>query len=860
MTTIPESRLNDTINEIFDYIDWYKEYDAATTDSERRILLLKYPNEVATLLVDTRIKVEDYFDNVLDQPIYLTDDYLRLRDFLINWYSAFNAIMRKEQKISDIGFIDKSLLLDSLGYDLYNQHNSIHQTSLCTALSDMYAQKGSPLCLSQAMTFLDISNFTLFEYWLDRDPADNELIFNPYIVDDMTYYTGFTLETRPAKPYVAVTEKDPHWYLTEAEIEAAEAAGELGLPSMTPYIGVISANDWVKQTRLAMAYINRFVTQTYANYLTDPTTLANDQKYYFFMLNENVSLLELYLASGYVYNVGYNRNSTLYERDGVTEDVFHYNGPEEDLYSEVQFITEYNQVYKRTYDRFERDDLLDSQKTTWQTPVPVDTLTHSDSAALLNTINPDLKSLCDAMLASNQTEDFLIELLKMLDYYIKHDLGLTSFTFLFMLYDPLQENAAALTKVFQFFKPYQTRLIEAISYLVINDVPGDCLAISEKMFQELQQALVDYYLLFEDKMKDTIKQRIDEKLDVGSCHKMMCDWFGLSFLIESGPLKLVMNDKVNQSIHNAFIEYYLLYKDNISMNFETKTFDRYNFNFPRNLENPVYAPGSFEYSIFDLKEKHKENVKMEDDVSIMVFTQSPFYFRESQWVPNGSEFTYTIDSSNFPNPDYLIGNVLDLSNHKFVDVNMDIQGNGDLIITSSEKFYAEAIIPLEVPVNMSVFTLSVSSTDLNWVPNGSRYEFLIANNVFNFEFESICPFIKTNLDNIITKVDHDTGDVILISDAPKDCDVIIFGISMGNTSNNYDYIKMESFLWQPIDDTFKIEFSYGPSIWDPIIRIENSNGIEIYPDVRYDKLNGKITIYSNTKEPLWFKLIKCVIP
>jgi len=622
-----ESRLNDTINKIFDYMDWYREYEKAPTDRAKRLLCLKHSNEVSGQLLESKKKCETYFEDVVDQPIYLTQDYLRLRKFLIHWYAAYNCAVKEKQQISDIAFVDKSLLLQSLGYTLYAEHGDLHQKTLCTQLSDMYAQKGTPLCIAKALSLLDISNFTIFEYWLERDPSDNILIFKPTPIDDISYSTGFVMDATPVKPYQAVVEKDCHWYLTEEEIEAAEANNELGLPSMTPYIGVISANDWVKNSKKVMAFVNRIVTSTYDKFKNEPGyDLEEAKKYYFYMTGENISLLELYLAIGYTYNIIYNR-TTEPTRNNIDERVPHYNGEESTLTSEVQYITEFNEIHKRTFDRDERETMLKNDIDNWQTLNPITSWTHAQASIVLEEVSPAIKELCDNMIASLQGYELLKDLLLVLDYYVKHDIGLTSYTSLFMLYDPLEENKEKLKRVLNFFKPYQTRLIEAISYLVIDDIPGDCFAVKEVFRQRIFEKFFDYY----NYLKDLLRQRIfDKHFDIAGrpeCDTMFDDLLAQIIIDKHFDVAFEVEDKiVKLDLKNLFVEIYTLYDDAVEIAFRSEIGrDRIGFNEMQPGGSLPFASSLIKIVRLDrIDERLREDYYKETSLKLFTFIKNLF--------------------------------------------------------------------------------------------------------------------------------------------------------------------------------------------------------------------------------------------
>ena len=613
------NQIDKTITKVIEYIDWYKAYDDSD-DEGKRTLVLKYPNEISSLLVEVKTKVETYFKEVVDQPVYKTNDYLRLRRFLIYWYASFNTLCVQEKKVSDIDFIDKGYLLRSLGYELYNEHSDIHQKTLCTELSDIWAQKGTHLAMSKMMSMLDINSFTLYEYWLDLDYSDNQLRFTPVAVQDLSYNTGtLALDPPPVKPYSSVVENDPHWYMTEEEIREAEQSGDLSMPSLSPYVGLVSANDWVKNSKYVNAYADRICNDTYNDYLTNPNfNLRNYQKYYFYITSENISLLELYLAIGYTYNTYYNRTN-IEPRDGITERVPQFNGSTEILYDEVQFVTEFNRTYRRSYARKEKDQLLEEAKVKWQTLNPITCWTYEECKQILQDISPTIYDLCNTMLSSNQGYDLLIELLTMFDYYISHDTGLTAYTSLFMLFDPLKEYRDKIRKVFDFFKPIHTRLLDAMSYMIISDLPGDCFATDEHLRIEVLEKLYEYYNDIADKIKIKIYQKFKD--DIGRGYPdMYYDFVDLIFVQRIIEPTLEIEDKIlNINIKQLFVEWYTLYRDKVTIKptINIKQ-DRIRFNqLPDPGENPWYSGAIIrDEESKTIKNRFAEELSLKDSFNI----------------------------------------------------------------------------------------------------------------------------------------------------------------------------------------------------------------------------------------------------
>lgn len=659
-----DTKIDNVINKLIEYIDWYKEYDSSD-DEGKRSLLLRYSNEIASLLIETKTKTETYFKQIVDQPIYKTSDYLRLRKFLIYWYASFNTISSQEKKTSDINFIDKGLLLRSLGYELYTEHSDIHQKTLCTQLSDIWAQKGTHLAMSKMTSMLDISNFTLYEYWLDRDTSDNQLRFTPTAIQDLSYSTGsLALDPPPVKPFSTVVQNDPHWYMTEADIAEAEANNEIGMPSLTPYVGVVSANDWIKNSKFVTAYANRICNDTYEDYLNNPNfNLRDYQKYYFYVTSENISMFELYLSIGYVYNSIYNRK--LDARDGETERVFHFNDSDETLYDEVQYITEFNKVFTRAYSNKTKKELLEKAKTDWQTLNPITCWTYDESKQVLNEVSPMMYSVCNQMIDTNQGYDFLIELLTMFDYYISHDLGLTAYTSLFMLYDPLKENQDKIKKVFDHFKPIHTRLLDSMSYMIVNDIPGDCVAIDDNLKLTLDQTIKELYDYIYEKLKFRITARYFD--DIGRGYpEMFPDMVEIIMTLKVIEPRIVIEDKkLILNMKQLFVEFYLLFKDKYSI----KMLDRFkesrlslsdSFNLrdmKEKIKDEYYIPDVVRKPLYKL---NVENYILYDDKVEIIINDTGLRFNTETWSSDMTK-EYGVKYSDDTHPAYsqVIHNIVD---------------------------------------------------------------------------------------------------------------------------------------------------------------------------------------------------------
>lgn len=544
MAKLVTTELNQMLNSLFEYIDWYKEYDASD-DLNKTLLFNKYTVAISSLLLERKKKCEEYFEDVADQPIYKTDDYLRLRKFLVYWYSALSVLTEKEKQVSEINFIDKDLLLRSLGYDLYYLHSEANKETLATQLSQIWSEKGTRLAMAKVLSLTEISDFAMYEYWLEYDDYNN-LVFRPVFVEGLSYSTGEYEDFKPLdKKFEKTVKDDPHWMTTEEDIIAAEEHGDIGLPSLSPYVGIASTNKWLENCRKAMAWINRVCDDIWNEYKADPVNfdISKYQKYYFSVSNNNVSIIELYVAAGYIYNKIFERSVPTREENTARA---YFKGDESVLYDNVQYVSSYNRVFRRANSRTERDNLIKEIAENWNTTEHIFSENQNDNRTILETFNPRLLSTIDNIISIGDGQEVLSDTLMMLDYVVSHSLDMRC-NFLYMLYESPKDRVSVITKIFDYFKPIHVRLIELITYIVLKDLPYDSMVMDEHFRDIIYQKLYDYYRLCEERVDMIITQDINDKIEYNT----------LPDYIHKHNYSMLMFDLVMSVISQDMHDYYI---------------------------------------------------------------------------------------------------------------------------------------------------------------------------------------------------------------------------------------------------------------------------------------------------------------
>lgn len=274
-------------------------------DLWKLIEFLKNPDQPSDL--DSNLKVivqgdktlvNNWFIKALDQGNFATDDYKRLRDFLIDWYSSFRSIVTTQRNASNIWSLPLEHLYEffrSFGYNY--PENIIGQRSAAAFFLDLvnlYKIKGTPEAMVSIMEYHDVYSADVVEYWLEK-AITGELVF----IGKSTLRGQTSSENLPEKivSFSTMTSSDPHWMQTESEINALISANKIALPSPSPYISVRSQLSLSRATLTASILRRRAENQYYLWDMggTLPLDIRLD------VLDKYISLLEMYAAIVYTY-------------------------------------------------------------------------------------------------------------------------------------------------------------------------------------------------------------------------------------------------------------------------------------------------------------------------------------------------------------------------------------------------------------------------------------------------------------------------------------------------------------------------------------------------------------------------------
>jgi len=169
-------------------------------------------------------KATRLFSNTLDQVSFSSNDYLKFRNFLINWYSSLKTITSIQSNISDphalpndhldelfrsFGFSYSSNIL-SLPSSQYVVNQS--KVNLFLDLVNLYKIKGTPASIIKVLSYYGLTDLDIFEFWLEKK-SKSDLIFRGKIISQNTLYKDDYII-----PFESMVTDDPHWMLTKEQI------------------------------------------------------------------------------------------------------------------------------------------------------------------------------------------------------------------------------------------------------------------------------------------------------------------------------------------------------------------------------------------------------------------------------------------------------------------------------------------------------------------------------------------------------------------------------------------------------------------------------------------------------------------
>lgn len=464
-----------TIDDYFKIFAYLKDGDASDLDAKTTALALS-----------EQARVQQFFEATLDQETFTTSDYLKFRDFLIDWYASHRTMVTTQKTVSDVYSMPSAHLnelIKSFGFDAYEalrNMNSYSKILFFYDLVNLYKVKGTPYSLFKALSYFGVPSLELIEYWLQFDGKVDET--PPY---GNLVFRGERVFATPGIPTRVISDidfnvvnLDPHWMLTEDQIRTQFNNSLIRFPSKSPYYG-IRPTFLADNIYLSMSIVVRKAQDDYIKWKADgtnPRIIDTSIAY-------TVSFLELYLG------VVYSFSRSFHPAGSHVGNFICYDGTNTD----VEIITdEYNSIMKRPSTRLERKTLYNQFLDLFSRNISLNFLEIKQAEDLLLELYPNFKYEIDSYFAVGKEEEIVRLLLSDLSQWVMNNLDLPTFNIGSLMLDFDDFSLNYLKQVSEFFKPYRARLVFTEKIINIMNPLEDSIVTEDLCIDEVHDQIIDF--------------------------------------------------------------------------------------------------------------------------------------------------------------------------------------------------------------------------------------------------------------------------------------------------------------------------------------------------------------------------------
>ena len=427
------------------------------------------------------------FSNVLDQNVFLSDDYRRFRNFLIDMYAALRTMTTVQAQATDpLSLPEDHLdeLFKSFGYNYstvlssFGDTVNVNKTNFFLDLVNLYKMKGTPQALIELLQYYSLINVDIVEYSVLKN-TENKIVLR----GDIAAASGTVGTDLPLLDlnFNNITIPDPHWLLTESNIEQLILANKINLPSKSPYFSIRCRGFDLVSMDIEIMLLTKKINEQYVEWQSTGS-ISEQDAYLTGVLGYRLSVLELYLSCIYLFNkqypVGTPRTDPLWYDGTATANI--------DIDAEYKAS-----INTRPITRPSRNNYLTSYYKNFTRSWSESFLTETDSAEnLLDQINPSLKQEL-INLQDVTAGDVLSLLFKDLARWIRVNIGSGYPNIAYWI---LGEKAIEdeLGDPVNFFKPYSSRLLYFDIIRPINYPLHDSLIVEEEWTHKPSPHFYDY--------------------------------------------------------------------------------------------------------------------------------------------------------------------------------------------------------------------------------------------------------------------------------------------------------------------------------------------------------------------------------
>jgi len=434
------------------------------------------------------------FERTLDQVAFASEDYKRLRAFLIDWFSTHRTLTTIQKQISDLYVIPNDHLDElfrSYGYKYSNKltyvNNRINynKVNFFLDLVNLYKIKGTPASLVHALRYHGIPSLQIFEYMIKMNPG-TEFIPDPHIYFEsiLAKSVGFNVDTPPTiLTFSEATDWDPHWMSSQSKIIQRQNELHNHLPSKSPYFSLRIYMD-MAQINLLFSYINRHIQEQYTYILTNRVQPQPDL--FSVILDKHVNLLELYCSMIYIFNKTFpdaeygNPNQNL---------IYRYNKDPHDVST---VISQFEYYHQEQPTRDDREQNIRGYYNDFTNSIVYSLFQSRDSAEeILTDLFPQTKNDLDGLLSVLNSQTLVGSLAEEFTSWVKtyFSIYIPNLGYLVLGQEELVRD---LGGVIDFFKPYHARLLLTDFGLTFNDRLEESVRLKDYCIDSIEHILIDW--------------------------------------------------------------------------------------------------------------------------------------------------------------------------------------------------------------------------------------------------------------------------------------------------------------------------------------------------------------------------------
>ncbi len=431
-------------------------------------------------------------DLVIDQIAHNSPDWTRLKGFFRDWYAAHRTVTSYQANISDVYEIPNDQLDEmfrSFGYDLStvlknptNNESPAEKINFFLDLVNLYKRKGTPQALIDVLQYYGIVSVDIYELQLQFEERERKNLTDLIFKGKIT--TGTSNDQSPIYlPFDFLTERDPHWLQTEAQIKRLVSENKINFPSQSPYFVVKPLFD-EEAINPGTGMLVRLVQDQYDTWNNvgqpDEGLIAVlPQDAVMTITGETVSMLTLYLSTIYTFNkefdVGASANRFICY-DGTNTDSVDILNEFRDLTQRPQTRSQWStqwEMYIDTFSRIISSNFLQN---------------HSDAENVLSVLNPSVKASLDGVATDNIT--VLGSLLRDLGEWVRSNISVGFINMSYILFG-LDSLFAELSNVIEFFKPYRARMIPLETIQFTNRL-FNSIIVEDEFLTDIEENVHDF--------------------------------------------------------------------------------------------------------------------------------------------------------------------------------------------------------------------------------------------------------------------------------------------------------------------------------------------------------------------------------